>query len=347
MSLTYDLNKNYHQTYIRFRKNRDIGYIDQLLKENHVYSNINSKQKFIELYKNYELSRRYESETKERIYGVELKILLPQKDYSHSQLCSMARKFSKYVIQEEKGLKCVAFTRTKNKLKWLHVFFIDREYIDTHKVRYLKDIYRNSRTKGFCSKDHPLAELVAAKGSIKKDADGNPLVNESGFKARKTRKFIYSDKDFENFIDRFKAFFTQSLAVVREKLVRGLTINRINLKKAFNRFERRVILANNTLIQSIQNELNILLQKTVRDVDWRDVMGGEDPGGYVIDKKLYLLVKKTFGEYRQIFKTGQFFDEDSEQLHKIQKTRADTAELNLKKLKYKFEKDLKELKILF
>ncbi len=347
MAIVYDLKKKYHQTYLEFKKNRNLDYIDSVLSQRVVYANVTSKKSFCESYKNYELSRRYESLSRERMYGVELRMLLPQKDYSHAQLMKIARRFSKYVIQEEKGLKCISFIRKEKKLQWLHVYFIDREHVDAHEYRYLKNIYRNKETKGFCSKDHPQAELVAEKGSTRIDSDGNPMMNQSGFKARKTRKFIYTDNDFNSFIDRFKTFFTQSLSVVKDNLVRGLTIRRLNLRKAFNRFERRVILANNILIQSIQNDLNILLQKTVRDVDWRDILDGEDPDGYVTDKSLYLLIKKTFNEYRQIFRTGQWVDEQDDQIYKIHHTRVDTAEANLKKLRVKFEKDLKELMLIF
>ncbi|MFV0479882.1 MAG: hypothetical protein ACK5LZ_04865 [Anaerorhabdus sp.] len=342
MSILYDNERKQHQSFLEFEKVRDPEFLNTIIPSTIVYSNISNRKEFIDQYITLEKSKKYSSEKKSRIYGVKLNLLLPQRGYSRNELMKISARFCRYVIQEEKGLKCISYLRKQKKVQWLVVYFCDREWIDEHEVKYIKNIYRNIKTKSFCAADHPDAELIAEKGSLKRDANGNAIINTSGFKNRKSRKFVYNDNDFESFINTFKDFYTQSLSVLKEKLVNGLVIHRLNLKKAYNRFERRLIIGNNSLIQNIQNELNLLLQEAVRNADWRDIKSGNDPNDFIVDRRKYLLVKKTFEIYRHIFKSGFFLGED-ETVYKIQGTRCDDAEENLKKLKQKFTKDLQEL----
>lgn len=343
MNLLIDTELKQTQCFVEVNYIRELDGFNCHLANRILYSNMDNVNYIVNSYIENEKNVKYTSKKKERRFGTVFKILLPKEDIESNKLVKIVNKFSKFIIQEEKGLKYFSYMEVKKSIKYLVIVFLEREYyvIETYK-KYSKTMYRNKKTKVITHQLDPDAELVCTRGAFVLDEFGNKIKLNTMFKFRKTRKFVYSDGDFNSFMDRFKKFWTYALGSLKARLVKGKFLRRLNLKKAWNRFERRIVLANNWLIQDIQNELNELFQLTLRDITWYDLHKGSSENEIVTNKDKYELVDKAFARYRKIFTKGYF--EHEEKIYKIQKVQCDQAEINLKKLKEIFEIDLNELR---
>lgn len=349
MEITFNLDLNHFQGYLKFEAVKQPKQIETYLGK-YIHSNIGTNslkiKEFIDKYLEYELARVYKSDTKKKNYGVCFEILLP--DFiSEAQVKSIASRFARQIIQEEKGIKYFAGLHTTRKaVRYLKIWFCDREVITSQKSIYQRNVYVNKTTRIFCDPLDENAELIHHKGEVKLDAEGNEIIIKNSFKTRKTRRFKYCDNDFRSFINNFKELFSQCIRKVKEKVssaycVVGKTIRRLNLRGSKTRYHRRIIIANNQLIQLIQNELNLLYQDALRPTTWRDISRGADKDEVIIDEFRSGKIDDLFGKYRKIFRDGEF---DS---LRIKDYRCDEVESNLKKLKEAFYQDLTNLNALF
>lgn len=242
-----------------------------------------------------------ESEYKAR-YGILIDILLPKGDWNDSTKKKLVAKYVKYIIGEEKQLKYIAWDIKKSKRNWIKIYISDREfYPQTKPKTYKRDLYINKDTKSWCKSSAEGAILLVSKGDVKKDLDGNVIYETISFKNKKSRRFCYKDEHKDYFLNSFKEFYMHALIYCQCKIEKGKYFVRMNLKKAHNPEQRRIIIAVNKCMQHIQNKLNMEYQKSLDFIDPYDVAEG---GGFAGEKVPGKHTKKwriLFDKYRKIF----------------------------------------------
>lgn len=349
MEIVKDIeNKIKYQGFLRVKIVRKIEEVMNLTKRNRkLIGNINgSLNDYLIDLKEYENSvkREYKSNYKRR-YGIIFTLLLPKdKEWTTLELIKIASKFYKYVVGEEKGLRYAAFKETKGKAIYLKVYISDRESYSTSRIKtYKRDLYVNKYTHTICKKTDPNAMLKCRKGDYKLDENGEAMIEHLLFKERKSRRFVYKDNHFEAWVDMFKDYLLQTIMYFKNhiNITYGKYFRRMNLRFAYNRFERRIIKANNSLMQYIQNELNSLLKEKTRYPDEIEIYKDLYVPGELMPLKETQNVLKLFEKYRKIFNEGKYFIENDEYF--IKKCRCDVAEDNLIKLKAVFKADKQQL----
>lgn len=294
--------------------------------------------------KEYEYKKGYKKR-----YGVLFTVLVPEdKFWNDLSLIKIASRFHKYVVGEEKGLKYQAYKMIKGKAIYLKIYIADREsYIHSDVKRYKRDAYVDIKTHRWCSKDNPNAMIKYKKGEYIKNAQGDIVIEKKLFKDRKSRRFIY--KNFNAWIDMFKDLFFQTLLYFKEriKITYGKYFKRLNLKGAFTRYKRRIVKANNLLMQYIQNTLNYELQIYSKYPDAYDIKHSLYDEFELIPQGKTKDIYNFFDKYRKIFTSGEYLV--NEVVYKIAKCRCDLAEDNLENLKHifnieinNFRKEVKE-----
>lgn len=345
MSVLVDLDDNYkYQKFLKVDVVRDLKEIKLInKKQKTVCSNVSGNiSKYIDELESYEEKRKnkYKVETEyECRRGIKLTILLPKKSWTTQEIKRLIAKYVKYIVQEEKGLKYVAWESIKGEAKYIILWIADRESYYHKKIKtYKNDVYINSKTKSICKATDDNAILKCKKGDFIKDKNGNEIVEINYFKERKSRRFIYKSS-FKTFTELFKSLFLQTLKLFK-KIVNfeyGKYFRRFNIRFAYNRFQRRIIKETNLVIQYIQNELNLKLREYVRHPDEYEIhKKGYDPGELIQDKKANIVLDM-FEKYRVIFKSKKFMLDDVE--YKIADCRVDKAEDNLNILKDMFKRE--------
>lgn len=347
MTLLTDLESNELQKYCRVSIVRSLlsiqNYHQRLAL---VGTNVNMPAaRFLEQLMCFEEDRKARYKDRYARHGILVDMMLPSGDWTTTKLRSIAATYAKYVVQKERGLKYIAWQYHKGKSLWIKLFISDREYYEPDHddfERYASTCYISKKTGAICSQSDPHAALHHARGDIKKDSDGQPIVKKYHFKSTKTRLFAYK-KDQRNLVfQRFYDYFRQVLLKVKCKIVKGKFFRRLNLKYAYTRYHKRVITANNQLRQYVQNEINIGINQWVRyptgyDITRYDYQTGEPI--LTAECRLYL---KLFEKYKKIFAAGYYEYQNMKYL--IEDCRCDLAETNIFKLKELFDKELKQLR---
>lgn len=342
MNILKSLYSEEWQHYLRAEPVRNLDELEKQLKNSpFLYSNFSLKpKKFIEQIKKYEANFSKKYLVKKARYGMSFILLMPEGDWDNNKLIKIASTFVKMVIQKEKGLKYISYYYVKNKAKYLCVYIYDREYKGSSFIKkYKRDFVINKNTGRACSKSDENALILHKKGDVVKDKDGNELKEE--FKSTKTRIFCYKEEQFLAWITMFRDYFLQALLKSKAEIKVGFILRRKNLNKAFNRFAKRIIIANNKLMQYIQNEINYWYEQSLRVPDNYEIY----KEAFEIDEKLTTSFSKSIEslmkKYRNIFAEDKFEDNNTE--YKLDGFRCDVVEGNLIKLKKLFQNDLKEI----
>lgn len=289
----------------------------------------NKKRKFVEL----EFKKTYKAR-----YGMVFNVLLPE-DVSRNplRLHKLTTRLMDFIVDKEKGLKyCWKVKKIKtgfNKFMYMLVIWcLDREYYPhTEVVKYKRDGWINKYTKSFTKKDDPEAILSYQKGQVKEE-------KKMLFKVRKTRLFAFgSNEAFTNYTKILKDYYLMLLEeVMGLKVHKGILFRRHNLRKAYNCYIRRIMMANNRARKYIQNKLNHLLARL------RSGFGVIPYENFKLKEinipleeyELPSFIKTTFEslveKYRTIFKHDYFYQEDTK--FTIYDGHADEVEQNLEYL---------------
>ena len=283
-----------------------------------------------------------QSENKKQRFGWMFDLMLPEGEYQEMTLKRLCRKFWRDVVGKEKNLRYAAWTYTlpyKKPIKMVRIWIYDREYY-LHKEKYLRDVWIDPAGK-VCSKKTEGAVLKARKGDVIPDRD---VVY---FKRTKSRVFEFMITGFEVKRQYYKDCWVQALeAVTNTKVVPGRYFPRLSLKKASNRFIRRIIIAGNVARQQIQNVLlsrmnAVKLEAPLSYRDWiidREAVGG--PGGMKMK-----ILNELFDKYAEIFRKNKFTWKDEE--YKLTSIRCDYAEKNCMKLMEMFKEDMSNVSAKF
>lgn len=275
-------------------------------------------------------------------YGILIDVLLPKGDWSDPLKKKLVAKYVKNIIGEEKGLKYIAWDVKKSKRNWMKIFISDREFYPQTKAKtYSRSLYIDKNTKEWCKSSDENAQQITKKGDVKKDAEGNVIFESILFKKKKSRRFCYKDEHKESFLNTFKEFFIQALIYCKCKLEKGKWFTRMNLRRAINPEQRRIVVAINKCMQYVQNQLNIEYQKSLVYIDAYDVMaGGGSPGEKIPGEHTNTWIQ-LFDKYRTIFK-NKILDLDEEVIKLT--GRCDHVEDASIRLKEYFEEELKNIK---
>lgn len=344
MEIVKDINNESYQSFVEINIVRSLSLIKKEISENKIVS-FNTPyipNKFIDYAIEYE--KRYErdfknSEYKAR-YGILLNILLPKKEFDINKIKKIIRMYTRMIIQNETGLKHIAWTYKKGSANMLKIYIYDRE-VSNKKLarRYKRDIYVNKLNNKICSKNDDFAVMIAKKGDLIKDKNNEE--KKEYIKSTKTRIFIYKNGEFETFRKRFMDCYHQTLIKMQYKIKDGFIIRRKNLNKAFNRFQRRIIIKVNQLIQYIQNEINKYYDFSLKNIDSYDAYRYQVLPGEKLETNKSKNVIKILEEYRKIIAAEVFYINDIE--YKLNGYRCDLVEFNCDLLKEKFDKDIRSL----
>ena len=288
--------------------------------------------------------RKCEGGGKQRL-GWIYDLMLPEGEYTEMTLKRLVRKYWKYVVGKEKNLRYAAWAYEiphKKKLKMVRIWIYDREYF-LHKEKYLRNVWLDPEGK-VCRKGTEGAVLKARKGDV---IPGREVVY---FKRTKSRIFEFVITGFENKRSFYKNCWVQALqAVTNTKVVKGRYFPRLSLKKAGNRFLRRIIVAGNQARQQIQNELlnrmnSVKLEAPLSYRDWiiDHSAGVQSDGGTMGGIKMTIL-NDLFDKYAAIFRNNKFTWKDEE--YKLTGIRCDSAEKNCIKLMDMFWQDMSNVSV--
>lgn len=338
--------------FLKIEPLRAFEVLEHYLDKNKVVAtNINSSiEQFLNQLKTHEdkckrdFKFKDNGEKYEHRYGYIFDCLLPKGNYEEYEIKSIVSKFFKYVTGKEKGLRYIAFKIIKGEAIYLKIYITDREYYFHKKVhKYTRNIYVHKNKHHFVSKNHELAILKNKKGDVKLDELGNPIYETLNFKETKSRVFIYSENQKETFKDTLLTLFIQAVKKVKTKveIVFGKFFKRMNLSKAYNRFLRRIIIANNLTMQEIQNTLNAKIRSRYRYInEYEAYKLGVTTSEIIATKQMGVYIE-LFTKYQEIFRKGMF--EINAIKYKIKNERCDEVEKNLIKLKRMFEKEFNQL----
>lgn len=330
------------QGYINVQPVRDIFHIkNKLRKAKYLYCDYNyNPNVLLNDISEYEKGIKKNFKTKEAQFGIEITLLLPVKNWNTNELIKVVSTFVKMVIQKEKGLKYISYTFKKGKGQYIGIYIYDREYTGSKvSKRYKRDFVINKNTRKVCSYSHPEAIILHKKGDLIIDEEGKTV--KEVFKSTKTRIFAFKKEGYNAYIQMFRDYFLQTLLKLNAKIRRGFILQRKNLNKAYNRFAKRIIVANNQLIQYIQNEINYYYNASLRVPDGYDIYknGGSFEEG--IETKLSKDIESLLSKYRNIFLSNVYYFKDSE--YKLDGYRCDIVEKNLIMLKNIFNQEIKDL----
>lgn len=287
----------------------------------------NKKRKFITL----ENKKTYKSRN-----GIMFTFLIPR-DFviEKEKINRVLKKMMNFIIDKEKGL-VYCWTVKKKKVGYnkfiylLVVWCCDREYYP-HKetIKYKKDIYYSSVTNTFCKADDPNAKLIHKKGEVKAEKD-------MLFKTRKSRLFCFANTQaFISFVNTVKDYYISLLETVYQtKIHNGIIFRRKNLKKAYSRFIRRIMLANNRCRKYIQDKLNFLfwkLKQKYGEIPWELMKMGDRNVPFdelELPKNIQTKFDKLVQKYRKIFSNDVFTYEENLDLP-IYKTSCNVVENNI------------------
>jgi len=280
-------------------------------------------RKFIEL----EFKKTYKAR-----YGMIFHVLLPEEVSTNLlRLKKLTTRLMDFIVDKEKGLKyCWKIKKIKigfNKFMYMLVIWCcDREYYPhTEILKYKRDGWINPCTKSFAKKGDENAILLYQKGQIKG-------TKEMLFKARKTRLFSFgSIEAFSHYIETLKNYYLMLLEeVMGLKVHKGILFRRHNLRKAYNRYIRRIMMANNRARKYVQNKLNHLLA-TLKckfgSPPW-EVMKLHEKNisieEYTLPAMIQTAFEKLVDKYRNIFKADSFYYQN--ELFTIYKGHSDEVE---------------------
>lgn len=317
MNILVDIDKiNEFQGFVKVDIVRNLRQI-KVIHHNHscVMNNVGMNvSNFIDRLIEFEsgIERKFTEESKYKArFGIIIDVLLPKGEWSDAMKKRLVSKYVKYLIGEEKQLKYISWNVKKSKRQWLKIYISDREFYPQNKPKtYTRDLYMNSVTKSWCKSTDDNAVKIASKGEIKVDSEGNAIYESIAFKKKKSRRFCYKDEHKEAFLNSFKEFFIQALIKCKCSIERGKFFIRMNLRKAVNPEQRRIIVAVNKCMQYIQNQLNIEYQ---RSLVYNDVYSVAKDGGYPGEKRQGVHTKKwliQFDKYRLIFRNKVLVLED-------------------------------------
>ncbi|QRG86086.1 hypothetical protein [Bulleidia sp. zg-1006] len=287
-------------------------------------------KKLIGLMKEFELKRRrkYLMNQKPR-YGVIFDLLLPQGTVTKASREKIVEEFIRSIETMERSLPFISWFSYKKKAKYIHIFIYDRaslaDGLNFYKKVYKKDHIINKKTGKLTKKDDPDAIVVHKKGESVLDKDGNPI--REIFCPTKTRIFCFKDKS-DDFINKMKIFFEFFINALKAtfanfKIKKKFIIRRNNIHKAFNRWIKRIYIANNALIRYVENEINYLYAKNKEES---------------VRKRLIALLN----QFKDVFKVGKF--QINNQWHALKATRCDIAENSCVILRNYFDELLDEIR---
>ncbi len=262
---------------------RDVDQFIEMHKGQLIYHNMPSEPDVFIMdlyeYENAHNKRNFKNSNYEARYGITMDLLLPLGEWPKNELLKVANRFAKEIIGKEIGLKYAVWYQKRGKGNYLFFYFCDREYYPhTVKRVYPRDFLLNRKTGALAKASDPDAIVVHKKGDPICDKEGNPIVYDVLFKDNKSRRFIWTSSRFA-YVQQILHVFVECCEKVKKKVKQGMFFMRLNLRQAFNRFARRGIIANNTIRQIIQNELNIRYWKSLRD-----------PNAYEIYKEGYVII---------------------------------------------------------
>ncbi|MCI6272701.1 MAG: hypothetical protein MR601_07140 [Erysipelotrichaceae bacterium] len=327
------------QHYLRIEPIRDISELE--LKVNSMqllYSNFSLRSKtFFDQIKKYESNFSKEYKVKKARYGYSFTLLLPEGEWNNSRLIKITSMFVKMVVGKETGLKYISYSYSINKAKYIYIYIYDREYRGKHFVKkYKRDFVINKNTGRACSKTDKDAVILHHKGDVMKDKSGKEITEE--FKSTKTRIFCYKDEQFLSWLNMFRDYFFQALLKAEATLKTGFILRRKNLNKALNRFKKRIIIANNKLIQYVQNEVNYWYEQSLRSPEAAEIYKDAYEVTDKIETSFSKAIEKLLKKYRNIFAEDEYEHENIK--YKLDGFRCDVVEENLIKLKDIFNLDL-------
>lgn len=287
---------------------------------------VNKKRTFVDL----DFKKTYKAR-----YGMMVRVLLPEEVHTNPmKLKQLTTRLMDFIIDREKGLKyCWKIKKTKigyNRFMYMLVIWCcDREYYPhTEILKYKRDGWINRHTKAFTKKGDENAILLYQKGQIKG-------TKEMLFKARKTRLFSFgSIEAFSHYIETLKDYYLMLLEeVMGLKAHKGIIFRRHNLRKAYNRYIRRIMLANNRTRKYVQNKLNhllVTLKYHFGSPPWEAMKLHENNipiEEYTLPRRIQEAFEKLVDKYRNIFKVDSFYYQN--ELFTIYQGHSDEVEKNI------------------
>lgn len=350
MNLIVDLNNfDKYQHFVKVSILRSLNTLRNLNKKyrlihNNFHKSVNSYINALDEFESNK-KRMFDNSQYKARYGVIIDVLLPKNEWYDYELKKLSSTYCRYIIQKEKGLKYAAWIVKKGQASYLKIYISDREVHETEKVKtYKRTMYVNKHTNIICKADDPDAIVKHKKGDFVLDQDGNKIVEQLEFKDRKTDLFKYKDSQYNSFIQMFKDFYLQAILKTLDKIKInfGKYFRRYNLKYGYDAFQKRIIKANNLLMQYIQNCINEELSKHIRYPDEYERNRLLYEPGEIIQTEPGKKFLKLFDKYSKIFKEKMFSIGNKN--YKIAKCRVDIAEDNLEKLKKFFDRTFKAMK---
>lgn len=343
MCLLKDINSNEWQYYLRIDPVRTVKKIYKLYTSNrilyHNFKILNGFYSFYEEVSKIEPKREYKN--KETRYGYLITLLLPlDKYYSDSRVIKIACSFMNKIAGKEKGLRYFVFTKKEKKAKKIFIYVYDREiYFETHYKKYKKNHVINKNTGKLTTMDDEEKVILHKKGDVILDKEGQPI--KEWFKSTKTRIFCYKDEDFKNWISFFRDCYINVLLRLGTEIKKGFIIRRKNLSKAYNRFQRRIVIANNQIIQYIQDKINYFYEMSlIQELNWESLKMGIEEVEYK-KTSLSLKIKDLCDKYRAVFSNEKYEYEGEKYV--LSGIRCDLVEKNIYKLKDIFNVELNNL----
>lgn len=261
--------------------------------------------------------REYKKPKKAR-YGVVFDLLLPKGKVSKEDKIKIIDNFVKSIRHLDPDLPYIAWSTRNRKAKYIHIYFYDRpaftdikHYPKIHK----RDLYFDKITGKITNKNNPNAIKKYSKGDFVVDQEGNKIYEL--FSSTKTRIFTFKDHEsFNQAMDKFIEYFVNAIKKLQVMIVKEFTIRRNNIRSAYNRWIKRIYVANNSIIKLVQDSINY----------YYSIYNGEKR------EQIMSLLK----QFRDIFKHGKFEYEHS--VYQLKNTRCDKAEKSCEILKsYFFE----------
>lgn len=301
---------------------------------------------FFEEYTNFESRKKCSYSTKKKRFGVWLDIMLPEGTWEKETMTRITRRFADRVRGDLKGLKWIAYYYFKGKATIVRIWMADREKFFVPKLIkpvYKRDYYVNE-VGCFCSKHDDGAVLKFRKGSVRKD--GKPL-EKTLFAETKARIFAYSSRPHAGEAKRtwLLSCLIEAVKGIGIEIQEGFLFRRRKMKRAFNRYVKRCVIAENQLQKNVEDMLNRLwsIEKNAAPIRLKDEKYIHATTGISNSELLEMKMDTAFSKglenifewMNDIFSNGKFIYQDKEYV--FHGTRIDYAEHALRVLRTWFE----------
>lgn len=312
------------------------------------YDQMNSSSYFAE-YIAYETGKSCRYTKKKKRYGVWIDIMLPEGNWEKETMVKITRRFADRVRGELKGLKWIAYYYFRGKATIVRIWMADREKYYVPKLIkpvYKRDYYVN-QSGCFCGKHDEGAVLKFRKGSVRKDIN---ITNKTLFSETKARLFAYSSRPHAGDEKRnwFLTCLIEAVKGMGIDVQEGFLFKRRKMKRSFNRFVKRCVIAENQLQKNIEDQLNRLwsIEKSSSPMRLKDEKYLHASPGISQKEFMEMKIETTYSRrleeifewINSIFKEGKFTYQDEEYV--FHGTRIDYAEHALRVLRIWFDEKL-------